>query len=128
MLLGNAVANILNASGYTVVRTEVVNDRGIHICKSMLAYQKTAAGALPDKKSDHFVGDFYVAYSRYLAEHPEAEEEIAHMLQLREQGDPDVRALWAQMNTRALEGFAESYKRFGVDIQARYLESEHYEA
>jgi arginyl-tRNA synthetase len=128
MLLGNAVANILRAVGYTVVRTEVVNDRGIHICKSMLAYQKTGQWALPDKKSDHFVGDFYVAYSRYALEHPEAEEEIAHMLQQWEQWDPTVLALWQQMNKRALDGFAQTYKRFGVTIDARYFESDHYES
>jgi arginyl-tRNA synthetase len=128
MLLGSAVTNILRAVGYTVVTTEVVNDRGIHICKSMLAYQKTARWTQPNKKSDHFVGDFYVAYSHYLAGHPEAEYETTQMLQAWEQWDPEVRALWEQMNRWALDWFAETYKRFGVTIQARYFESDHYEA
>ena len=127
MLLGNAVSNILSSVWYNVVRTEVVNDRGIHICKSMLAYQKFGEGAQPDKKSDHYVGDFYVAYAKYLQEHPEAEKEVSDMLQLREQGDPEVRALRQQMNDRALSWFAETYQRFNVTIEKRYFESDHYE-
>lgn len=80
MLLGNAVESILKFAGYTVHRVDIVNDRGIHICKSMLAYQKLGNNAQPNKKSDHYVGDRYVAYDAGLDSCPERQQEIQVML------------------------------------------------
>ncbi len=127
MLLGNALCSLLLHAWYKAIRTEVVNDRGVHICKSMLAYQKFGAGQQPTKKSDHFVGDYYVRYDQYAQEHPDAEQEIQEMLKKWEDGDLEIRALREQMNARAIAGFATTYKRYGVTMDKQYFESEHYE-
>lgn len=146
-LLGYSVAQILKANGYRVVKTNIVNDRGIHICKSMLAWQKWGDGATPQssgKKGDHLIGDFYVAfdkhYRREIAEIMErdgiSEEEAAarsqlmaearDMLRRWEQGDPEVRELWKTMNSWVYAGFDETYKRLGVDFDKIYYESDTY--
>lgn len=153
-LLGNALANIIAANGNRVVRTNIVNDRGIHICKSMLAWQKWGNGATPEstgKKGDHLIGDFYVAFDKhYKAEVAElkakniaagmteeqaqakAEDEAplmkeAHaMLRKWETGDSEVRALWAKMNEWVYAGFDETYKMMGVYFDKIYYESQTY--
>ena len=149
--IGMATATILERAGHDVVRVNLVNDRGIHICKSMLAYQRFGNGVTPEstgKKGDHLVGDFYVAfdkeYHRQLDELRAAQPELADkdadelflqteagrtaqaMLVAWEQGDPSVRALWKQMNQWVFDGFAQTYRRMGVRFDHTYLESETY--
>ena len=145
-LLGYALSNIIAANGNRVVKTNIVNDRGIHICKSMLAWQKWGNGETPassGKKGDHLIGDYYVAFDKhYKAElnelmaggmsKEEAEAasplmaEAREMLVKWEQGDKEVRALWEKMNNWVYEGFDETYKRLGVDFDKIYYESDTY--
>jgi len=145
-LLGAALANIMSANGNKVVKTNIVNDRGIHICKSMLAWQKWGNGETPEssgKKGDHLIGDYYVAFDKhYKAElkelvekgmtEEEAEKNSALMKEAREMlvkweaGDPEVRALWQKMNNWVYEGFDETYKRLGVSFDKIYYESNTY--
>ena len=145
-LLGYALSNIIAANGNKVVKTNIVNDRGIHICKSMLAWQKWGNGETPEssgKKGDHLIGDYYVAFDKhYKAELSELMEkgmskeeaeaasplmaEAREMLVKWEAGDKEVRALWEQMNNWVYEGFDETYKRLGVDFDKIYYESDTY--
>ena len=145
-LLGYALSNIIAANGNRVVKTNIVNDRGIHICKSMLAWQKWGNGETPassGKKGDHLIGDYYVAFDKhYKAELAELMEkgmtkeeaeaasplmaEAREMLVKWEAGDKEVRALWEQMNQWVYEGFDETYKRLGVDFDKIYYESDTY--
>ena len=145
-LLGNALANIIAANGNRVVKTNIVNDRGIHICKSMLAWKKYGGGETPEssgKKGDHLVGDYYVAFDKhYKAEvselmaqgmtKDEAEaasplmKEAREMLVKWEAGDPEVRALWTMMNGWVYAGFDETYKKLGVSFDKIYYESQTY--
>ncbi len=125
-VLGTAISNILEFSGYTTIKVDIINDRGVHICKSMLAYEKLGNGKLPDKKPDHFVGDFYVLFSQQLENNPGTEEELRQMLVAWEKGDKKVRSLWKKMNSWALAGIKETYKRLGIRIDKAYYESGHY--
>ena len=153
-LLGNALANILAANGNRVVKTNIVNDRGIHICKSMLAWLKYGNGETPQssgKKGDHLIGDYYVAFDKhYKAEVKELEakyraqgldeeeakaraeaesplmKEAREMLVKWEAGDPEVRALWKKMNDWVYAGFDETYRMMGVTFDKIYYESETY--
>ena len=153
-LLGWSLAQIMEANGNRVVKTNIVNDRGIHICKSMLAWKKWGNGATPEstgKKGDHLIGDYYVAFDQhYRAELAEltakfkaegmADEEAekrakeesplmkeAHDMLVRwEQGDEEVRALWKKMNDWVYQGFDETYKAMGVGFDKIYYESETY--
>ena len=145
-LLGYALSNIIAANGNRVVKTNIVNDRGIHICKSMLAWQKWGNGETPassGKKGDHLIGDYYVAFDKhYKAEMGELMEkgmskeeaeaasplmaEAREMLVKWEAGDQEVRALWEKMNSWVYEGFDETYKRLGVGFDKIYYESDTY--
>ena len=145
-LLGNALANIIMANGNKVVKTNIVNDRGIHICKSMLAWKLYGNGETPEssgKKGDHLVGDYYVSFDKhYKAEiaslmekgmtKEEAEaasplmNEAREMLVKWEAGDPEVRALWAMMNNWVYAGFDETYRKMGVGFDKIYYESDTY--
>lgn len=145
-LLGFSLSEILKACGNHVVKTNIVNDRGIHICKSMLAWQKWGEGVTPEssgKKGDHLIGDFYVLFDKhYKAEVKALEEqgmtkeeaeaasplmkEARAMLVKWEQKDPEIRALWERMNSWVYAGFDETYKRMGVDFDKIYYESETY--
>ena len=153
-LLGNALANVMAANGNKVVKTNIVNDRGIHICKSMLAWLKYGNGETPEssgKKGDHLIGDYYVAFdkhykaevkelqARYEAEglteeqaKAKAEEESPLMKEARgmlrkwEANDPEVRALWEKMNSWVYAGFDETYKMMGVGFDKIYYESQTY--
>ena len=145
-LLGNALANIVMANGNKEVKTNIVNDRGIHICKSMLAWQKYGKGETPEssgKKGDHLVGDYYVAFDKhYKAEVAELMEkgmskeeaeaasplmnEAREMLVKWEAGDPEVRALWQMMNNWVYAGFDETYRKMGVGFDKIYYESNTY--
>jgi arginyl-tRNA synthetase len=126
MLLGNSICSILAFAGYQAIPVNYVNDRGVHICKSMLAYQKWGKNKQPDKKSDHFVGDFYVMFSQKAKEHPELEQETQELLRKWEAGDKELVALWKKMNKWALDGFNETYKKFDVHHKKTYFESEIY--
>ena len=145
-LLGNALANIVAANGNKVVKTNIVNDRGIHICKSMLAWQKYGNGETPEssgKKGDHLIGDYYVSFDKHykaeLAElmekgksKEEAEaasplmQEAREMLVKWEANDPEVRALWKKMNDWVYAGFDETYRMMGVTFDKIYYESNTY--
>ena len=153
-LLGNALANIVAANGNKVVKTNIVNDRGIHICKSMLAWKKYGNGETPEtsgKKGDHLVGDYYVSFDKhYKAEvkelmakftaqgmsddeakaKAEAEsplmQEAREMLVKWEAGDPEIRGLWEMMNNWVYAGFDETYKKMGVSFDKIYYESNTY--
>lgn len=145
-LLGYSLSQILKACGNRVVKTNIVNDRGIHICKSMLAWQKWGEGATPEstgKKGDHLIGDFYVLFDKHYREEvsqlmeqglseDDAKAQSALMAEAREmlrkweQKDPEVRALWKRMNQWVYAGFDVTYKRLGVDFDKIYYESETY--
>ena len=153
-LLGWSLSKIMEANGYKVVKTNIVNDRGIHICKSMLAWQKWGNGITPEqagKKGDHLIGDFYVAFDKHYREElaaltaqfkgeglddeaakAKAEQESALMKEARamlvkwEANDPEVRALWEKMNNWVYAGFDETYKALGVSFDKIYYESKTY--
>ena len=128
MALGQSVCRVFSFMGYEVHPVNIINDRGIHICQSMLAYQKWGQEKMPDKKGDHFVGDYYVIFSKKATEDPHLKEEAQQLLLRWEQGDKETRALWKQMNSWVLSGFAQTYKRFGIAFDKEYPESEYYEA
>ena len=145
-LLGYSISKILEAAGNKVFKTNIVNDRGIHICKSMLAWKRWGNGATPEstgKKGDHLIGDFYVLFdkhykeelNRLMAEGKTKEEaeaasslmtEARAMLRAWEQGDAEVVSLWKMMNSWVYAGFDETYKRLGVSFDEIYYESETY--
>lgn len=145
-LLGYSIAEILKANGHRVVKTNIVNDRGIHICKSMIAWQKWGEGVTPEragKKGDHLIGDFYVLFDKqYKKELKELEEsglsseeaekssklmeETRTLLKKWEQNDPEVIELWKMMNGWVYEGFDATYKQMGVDFDKIYYESDTY--
>jgi arginyl-tRNA synthetase len=127
MVLGTALSNILEFSGYKTTKVDIVNDRGVHICKSMLAYQKFGNSREPDKKSDHFVGDYYVLFAKNLEPQPETENELRQMLVDWENGDQNVIALWRKMRKWCLSGMKETYDRLGTRIDKAYYESEYYQ-
>lgn len=127
--IGESVARLLAAAGADVRKVNLINDRGIHICKSMLAYQRFGDGATPESegvKSDHFVGDFYVRYAKWEKEDSEAESGAREMLTRWEAGDTETRELWATMNRWAIEGIEKTYKRTGISFDDTYYESETY--
>ena len=145
-LLGYSISKILEAAGNKVFKTNIVNDRGIHICKSMLAWKRWGNGATPEstgKKGDHLIGDFYVLFDKHYKEElnglmaegktKEEAEAASHlmakaraMLRAWEQGDPEVVSLWKMMNSWVYAGFDETYKRLGVSFDEIYYESETY--
>ena len=145
-LLGFSISRILEASGRNVIKVNLVNDRGIHICKSMLAWQKFGHGETPEssgKKGDHLVGDYYVRFDqeykkqvKVLIDKGHSKEEAENMspilnearemLRKWEAGDPEVRDLWHMMNSWVYEGFEETYNKLGVDFDKVYYESETY--
>ena len=129
--LGESVSRILKKAGAEVFKVDLINNRGVHICKSMLAYKlfHEAKGETPESlgmKGDHFVGQCYVEFDKYSKEHPEALQEAEDMLIKWEAGDAEVRALWQKMNDWTLGGVKETYKRTGIEFDKFYLESETY--
>ena len=128
-LLGDSVSRILKACGNDVIKSTIVNDRGVHICKSMYAWEKLFNGATPEstgKKGDHLVGDCYVAYAKLEKEHPEVLDEVHRMLVKWEQNDPHVRELWAMMNGWVYAGFDQTYAALGISFDQVDHESETY--
>ncbi len=127
--LGWSLAEILKENGYQVIKTCLINDRGIHICKSMLAYQKKGKGLSPDDigmKSDHFVGDYYVLFDDLKSINKNIEKEAYEMLKKWENGDKKVRELWQKMNNWVIEGMKETFEKIGIDFDKYYYESEIY--
>ncbi len=127
--LGIAVARMLAAAGHPVVKSILINDRGVHICKSMLAWERFAGGATPQSegvKGDHFVGRWYVRYAIESEKDPALETGIQEMLRRWEEGDPATTVLWKRMNQWVYDGFAETYRRFGMDFDVFYYESDTY--
>jgi arginyl-tRNA synthetase len=127
--LGMAVANMYQATGHWVVRANLVNDRGVHICKSMLAWQRWGEGTTPaseNEKGDHFVGKYYVRYAREAEKDESLEDEIQQLLQKWEAGDTDTVALWKMMNGWVYDGFDQTYRRFGLKFDVFYYESDTY--
>ncbi len=145
-LLGYSISEIIKATGKPVIKTQIINDRGIHICKSMLAWQKFGKGETPEStgmKGDHLVGKYYVEFDKHYRKQVEelvkagmAEEqakkeapilkEAQEMLRKWEEGDPQIRQLWEKMNNWVLEGFKETYQELGVDFDVEYFESDTY--
>jgi len=125
--LGLAISNLLEETGNEVVKANLINDRGVHICKSMLAYKLFASERDPEKehiKTDHFVGEMYVIYSKKLEEDPSLEQKAQEMIQLWEKGDKETIALWKKMNKWAVSGLEETYKLFGSKFDVKFFESE----
>ena len=128
-LLGSSVSDLLKAAGDKVIKTTLVNDRGVHICKSMYAWQQRFNGATPEstgKKGDHLVGDCYVEFAKMEKEDPSVMDAVHEMLVKWEQGDPQVRELWAMMNGWVFEGFEQTYKALGITFDKVYYESQTY--
>lgn len=128
--LGESVSRILEFSGANVYKVNIVNNRGMHICKSMLAYKKYAQGKTPEsenRKGDHFVGDMYVAFHKYESENSNAGNEVQEMLRSWERGDDkDLIELWRTMNKWTMDGINETYKRTGISFDKIYYESDTY--
>ncbi len=129
--LGESCSRLLKTAGADVYKVNIINDRGVHICKSMLAYQKFHAdkGDTPENlgiKSDRFVGDCYVEYNNYSTKNPEAEAEAQNLLVEWEKGNDDVRELWRTMNDWAISGVKQTYERTGISFDKFYFESETY--
>ena len=128
-LLGSSVSNLLKAAGNDVIKTTLVNDRGVHICKSMYAWQHRFNGVTPEssgKKGDHLVGDCYVEYAKMEKENPAVIDEVHGMLVKWEENDPEVRRLWSMMNAWVFEGFDETYKALGITFDKVYYEHDTY--
>ncbi len=128
MAIGESISRIAEANGFNVKRVNLNNDRGIHICKSMAAYIEYATNDKPTKKrkGDHLVGDFYVKFNEKSKKNKELEILSHRLLQKWEEGDKEVRRLWKDMNKWALDGFKETYKKFGIKFDKEYFESEIY--
>ncbi|MBO4465316.1 MAG: arginine--tRNA ligase [Bacteroidales bacterium] len=128
-LLGASVSDILKAAGNKVIKATLVNDRGVHICKSMYAWEQRFNGATPEstgKKGDHLVGDCYVEYAKMENENPAVADDVHKMLVDWEKGDQHVRELWKMMNEWVFEGFAQTYKALGISFDRTYYESQTY--
>ena len=128
-LLGASVSNLLKAARNEVIKTTLVNDRGVPICKSMYAWQQRFNGATPassGKKGDHLVGDCYVEFAKMEKEDPSVMEKVHEMLVKWEEADPEVRKLWEMMNSWVFEGFEQTYKALGITFDKTYYEHDTY--
>ncbi|MDR2577354.1 MAG: arginine--tRNA ligase [Chitinispirillales bacterium] len=129
MSIGDSISRILSFCGCEVFKASINNDRGVHICKSMLAYDRCGGGAAPESagiKPDHFVGDYYVMFNSKSAEDESWNDDAQKMLKDWEDGDPKTLDLWKKMNGWALHGFRETYKLFGISFDKEYYESDIY--
>ncbi len=127
--IGMSVARIMEANGANVRKVNLINDRGVHICKSMLAYKTFGKSTSPEStgiKSDHFVGNYYVKFNTWSKENPKAEIEARSMLKEWESGKEDVRELWEKMNNWTISGIKETYKKTGISFDKYYFESNTY--
>jgi arginyl-tRNA synthetase len=127
--LGMSVAKLYEITGHWVVKANLINDRGVHICKSMLAWQRWGDGFTPEsagKKGDHFVGDWYVRFAREADRNADLENEVQKMLRDWEAGDQETVDLWQTMNAWVYDGFSQTYHNFGLEFDAFYYESNTY--
>ncbi len=127
--LGMSVASLFEATGHEVVKANLINDRGVHICKSMLAWQRWGDGATPEsagKKGDHFVGDWYVRFAREADSDSDLEQQVQRMLLQWEAGKHQTVELWKTMNAWVYDGFSETYRNFGLEFDVFYYESDTY--
>ncbi len=127
--IGESLGRILDACGAHVQKVNLINDRGVHICKSMLAYEKFGEGKTPESekvKGDHFVGDYYVQFNGWAKEDETAEKKAREMLKKWEEGDPETTRLWKLMNRWAIDGIKETYERTNIHFDKIYYESETY--
>ena len=128
--IGFSLSKILEFSNYQVCKVNLINDRGIHICQSMIAYDSFGKNQTPEskaQKSDHFVGDYYTLFHQKKKEEPDLEKEAQNTLQKWEKGDEKTRTLWKKINNWALDGIQKTYKRCGIEFDKFYFESETYE-
>ncbi|MDD3774017.1 MAG: arginine--tRNA ligase [Patescibacteria group bacterium] len=128
-ILGMAIANLLEAIGHKAVKTNLINDRGVHICKSMVAYKKWGENETPETakiKGDHFIGDYYVLYEKNKNEDSSIEEEAHNCLRKWERNDKEIVDLWKKMNNWVYAGFEETYKNYGFEFDKIYYESNTY--
>lgn len=131
MSIGDSISRISKFCGNKVTRTSINNDRGVHICKSMLAYHTYGNGVTPEqigKKSDHFVGDYYVLFSKKAAEDDSWNQKAQELLRKWEAGDPGTVELWKKMNFWAFDGFKKTYELFGISFEKEYFESQIYKS
>ena len=126
MSIGESISRILEFNSEKVIRANLNNDRGVHICKSMVAYKKYGKNKNPTKKSDHFVGDFYIRFNQIVKENKDYEKKAQECLQKWEAKDKETLDLWKKMNKWALDGFKETYKKFGIKHDKEYYESKIY--
>ncbi len=129
IVIGQSIANILKHTGNKITMVNINSDRGIHICKSIVAYEKFGKNDSPEKagkKPDHFIGDYYVKFAQKLKTNPELEKEAHECLRKWEAGDKKTLALWKKMNVWALQGFKKTYKKFDIHIDKEYFESKIY--
>ena len=127
--LGFSVSKILEANGAKVVKVNIINNRGVHICKSMLAYEKFGNGETPQStgiKGDHFVGDYYVKFAQWAKDDPTADSQAQEVLQKWEDGDPKVIELWKLMNGWTIDGIGQTYANMGISFDKYYYESDTY--
>ena len=127
--LGASVSRILKANGAQVMKVNLINNRGVHICKSMLAYQKFGNGETPEStgiKGDHFVGNWYVRFARWEKEDPDADRQAQDLLVKWEDGDPQTISLWKLMNGWTISGMEETYRNMGISFDRYYFESDTY--
>jgi len=127
--LGMSVARLYESTGHRVVKANLINDRGVHICKSMLAWQRWGDGSTPQsagKKGDHFVGDWYVRFAREADRDADLENQVQQMLQQWEAGEPKTVDLWKTMNSWVYDGFSQTYHDFGLEFDVFYYESNTY--
>lgn len=126
ILLGESLSRIYGKTSHEVIRACLVNDRGVHICKSMLAYKMWGENSKPNKKSDHFVGDWYVKFANEAKENKTLEKDALEMLKLWEEKDKETLKLWEKMNKWVYDGFDETYKSLGIKFDKIYYESKIY--
>jgi len=128
--IGMSVSNLFEFTGHNVTKANLVNDRGIHICQAMLSYMKFANGKTPQSegmKGDKFVGDYYVKFNKEVKENPALQEEAGELLRKWEKKDPDTIKLWKEMRSWVLDGFNETYEKFGSRFDELFFESDFYE-
>ena len=125
-LLGQSISNILIKTNHKIIRTSIINDRGIHICKSMLAYILWGQNKRPNKKPDHFVGDFYVMYEKNAKQNPDLDKKLKELLIKWEQGDKKTILIWKKLNSWVYQGFKQTYSYFDITFDKVYYESNIY--
>jgi len=126
MLIGNTLSKFLDYKGHEIYQVNLNNDRGIHICKSMLAYKNWGNNQEPSIKTDHFVGEWYIKFNQEAEKDPKSNEKVTSLLKLWEKNEPETKVLWDKMNRWALNGFKETYRKFGISFDKEYFESKLY--